>query len=47
MEIDVDGIIVQDLGLANMVRKLFPDLLYIGAQMTINNLPGAFLQNFG
>lgn len=48
-EIDVDGIIVQDLGLANMVRKLFPDLpLHGSTQMTINNLPGAlFLQNFG
>lgn len=48
-EIDVDGIIVQDLGLASVVRELFPDLpLHGSTQMTINNLPGAiFLQNLG
>ncbi|WP_236910776.1 DUF3656 domain-containing U32 family peptidase [Clostridium sp. Cult1] len=48
-EIDVDGLIVQDLGLASMVRDLFPDLpLHGSTQMTINNLPGAiFLQNLG
>ncbi|SDX41183.1 DUF3656 domain-containing U32 family peptidase [Tepidimicrobium xylanilyticum] len=48
-EIDVDGIIVQDLGLAYLIKKLFPDLpLHGSTQMTINNLPGAlFLQKLG
>lgn len=47
--IDVDGIIVQDLGLAYLVRNIFPDFdLHASTQMTINNLPGAiFLENFG
>lgn len=47
--IDVDGLIVQDLGLASLVREIFPDLdLHGSTQMTINNLPGAiFLQNLG
>ncbi len=41
-EIDVDAIIVQDLGLASLVRELFPDLpLHGSTQMTINNLYGA------
>ncbi|MBZ2175948.1 U32 family peptidase [Schnuerera sp. xch1] len=48
-EIDVDGLIVQDLGLAYMVRNTFTDFeLHASTQMTINNLPGAiFLKNFG
>lgn len=48
-EIDVDGIIVQDLGLASLVREFFPDFhLHGSTQMTINNLPGAiFLQKLG
>ena len=48
-EIDVDGIIVQDLGLAYMVRNIFPDFeLHASTQMTINNLPGAiFLKKLG
>lgn len=37
-EIDVDAIIVQDLGLLNLVRKLFPDFpVHASTQMTINN----------
>ncbi len=48
-EIDVDGLIVQDLGLAYLVRKVLPDFqLHGSTQMTINNLPGAiFLENLG
>lgn len=48
-EIDVDGIILQDLGLASLVREFFPDLQIHGStQMTINNLPGAeFLYDMG
>ena len=47
--IDVDGIIVQDLGLVYLLRKIFPDFHIHGStQMTINNLPGAvFLGNLG
>jgi putative protease len=48
-EIDVDAIIVQDLGLANLIIELFPGLDVHGStQMTINNLPGAeLLQDMG
>lgn len=48
-EIDVDGVIVQDLGLASIIRELFPDLEVHGStQTTINNLPGAeFLKEMG
>jgi len=48
-DINVDGIIVQDLGLAYLIRNLFHDFdLHASTQMTINNLPGAiFLSNFG
>lgn len=48
-EIDVDGIIVQDLGLALLTREFFPGLEVHGStQMTINNLPGAeFLHELG
>lgn len=48
-EIDVDGAIVQDLGLANLIREFFPEMEVHGStQMTINNLPGAeFLYNMG
>lgn len=48
-EIDVDAIIVQDLGFANIVRNLFPDLdIHASTQMTINNLSGAeFLKDLG
>ena len=48
-EIDVDGLIIQDLGLIYLIRKMFPDLeLHGSTQMTINNLPGAlFLEELG
>ena len=48
-EINVDAIIVQDLGLAYMVRKIFPHFeMHASTQMTISNLPGAiFLKNLG
>lgn len=40
----VDGIIVQDLGLARMVKRYFPDFpLHASTQMTIHNLSGARL----
>lgn len=39
---DVDAIIVQDMGLANMIKKFFPKLeIHASTQMTINNLYGA------
>lgn len=48
-DIDVDGLIVQDLGLAYLIKNIFPDFdLHASTQMTINNLQGAiFLENFG
>lgn len=48
-EIDVDAIIIQDLGLLNLVRKLFPDLaVHASTQMTINNEYGVkFLEGEG
>ena len=48
-EIDVDGLILQDLGLIYLIRKVFPDFeLHGSTQMTINNLPGAvFLEKLG
>ncbi len=43
-EIGVDGIIVQDLGLAKAIRENFNDLeLHASTQMTINSLEGAKL----
>lgn len=40
-DINVDGIIVQDLGLAYLIRNIFPNFdLHASTQMTINNLPG-------
>lgn len=43
-EEDADAIIVQDLGLARNVRKLFPDLdIHASTQMTVNNLEGVKL----
>ncbi|WP_242863269.1 DUF3656 domain-containing U32 family peptidase [Caloranaerobacter ferrireducens] len=47
--IDVDAIIIQDLGLANLVRKLLPDFeLHGSTQMTIINQYGAkFLEELG
>lgn len=48
-EIDVDAVIVQDIGLANLIREFFPTLEIHGStQMTINNLYGAeFLHDMG
>ena len=48
-EIDVDGLIVQDLGFSYLIKKTFPDFdLHGSTQMTINNLPGAtFLEELG
>ena len=48
-EIDVDGLIVQDIGLFYSIKTLFPDFdLYGSTQMTINNLSGAiFLEKLG
>ncbi len=48
-EIGVDGIIVQDLGLAYLVKKLIPNMeIHASTQMTINNAEGAeFLYSLG
>lgn len=47
--IGVDGIIVQDLGLAKVIRENFPNLeLHASTQMTINSLEGGkFLEKNG
>ncbi len=47
--IDVDGLIVQDMGLAFLVKELFPRFeLHGSTQMTVNNLEGAlFLEKLG
>ena len=42
--IDIDALIVQDIGLAYLVNKFFPDLdLHASTQMNINNLNGALI----
>ncbi len=48
-EIDVDAVIVQDLGLLHLIRKLFPSLpVHASTQMTINNEYGVkFLEEEG
>ncbi|MBU5440239.1 U32 family peptidase [Tissierella sp. MSJ-40] len=48
-ETDVDAIIIQDLGLAYLIREILPSFsLHGSTQMTINNLSGAvFLQKIG
>lgn len=45
----VDGVIVQDMAVARMVRNHFPSLpLHASTQMTIHNLPGVkLLEEFG
>jgi len=45
----IDGVIVQDLGFAGMLRRLYPDLdLHASTQMTIYNLEGVkALEQFG
>jgi len=41
-DLDVDGIIVQDLGLAKIAREYFPELnLHASTQLAIHNLEGA------
>lgn len=47
--IDVDALIVQDLGFAALVRRIFPSMeLHASTQMTINNLYGAeYLKDLG
>ena len=48
-EIDVDGLIVQDLGLSYLIKNVFPQFeLHGSTQMTINNLQGVlFLERMG
>lgn len=48
-DIDVDAVIVQDIGLASMIIELFPELEVHGStQMTINNLEGVrYLEKIG
>lgn len=48
-EIDVDAVIVQDIGIAALIRKIFPKLEIHGStQMTVNNLYGArYLEKLG
>ena len=43
-DIDIDAVLVQDLGLASVIRELLPDLdMHASTQMTINNLEGTKL----
>lgn len=46
---DVDGVIIQDLGLLHLIRKYLPNLpIHASTQMNINNYYGAkLLQNLG
>lgn len=46
---NVDAIIIQDLGVASVVRKILPEMeLHASTQMTIHNGPGArFLEDIG
>lgn len=48
-EIDVDAVLVQDLGFAKLIRNIFPKLdVHASTQMTINNLHGIeFLKDIG
>ncbi len=48
-DINVDAVIIQDIGLSNIVRKIFSELHIHGStQMTINNLQGVkFLEGLG
>ena len=48
-EIGVDAIIVQDLGVLNLLRNTFPNLpVHVSTQMTIHNLEGVkFLEGLG
>ncbi len=41
-EIGVDAVIIQDIGMANVLHKIYPDLtLHASTQMTITNVNGA------
>lgn len=46
-EIDVDAVIVQDVGLAHLIKELIPHMeIHASTQMTINNLQGVqFLED--
>ncbi|MGL4374436.1 MAG: peptidase U32 family protein, partial [Turicibacter sp.] len=46
---DADAIIVQDIGVANLVRRLYPDFeLHFSTQMTLHNSEGVkFAKDFG
>ena len=46
---DVDAIIVQDIGVANIVKQLYPDFeLHFSTQMTLHNTKGVeFAKSFG
>lgn len=48
-EIGVDGVIVQDLGMLSLIKKIAPNLeIHASTQMTIHNLDGAnFLYSLG
>ncbi|KJS87959.1 MAG: hypothetical protein JM58_02515 [Peptococcaceae bacterium BICA1-8] len=48
-EVQVDAIIVQDLGIADIIRKSLPQMeLHASTQMTIHNSPGVkFLEDMG
>lgn len=48
-EIDVDAVIVQDLGVINLIKKKYPDLsIHASTQMTITNSQGVkLLQDIG
>lgn len=48
-EIGVDAVIIQDIGMAEKVRQMYPDLaIHASTQMTVTNLSGALeLQKMG
>jgi len=48
-EVQVDAIIVQDLGIAHIIRKALPQMeLHASTQMTVHNSPGVkFLEDMG
>lgn len=48
-ELGVDAVIVQDLGVLNLVRNTFPNLpVHVSTQMTVHNLEGVkFLEELG
>ena len=48
-EADVDAVIIQDIGMAKVVRKIYPDLaLHASTQMTVASLSAVkYLEKFG